>query len=248
MIVPALLYALYNNLTFNNLKTFDANIFQVLPSPPQRCPRSPPPLPVPPSAAHERSNRDHWPAVLRPAVPPLHLQAVGFSPPPPHRLQVSRTPSCALPSPPSHPPLSVASVKGSVTMPSAAMVTMVAVQATLSSLSSVYIEKLLKHQVSLLLPSPVPLRLSQLLQVPGALDSLNFQNACLCANAPPLPPMPPLPPSSTCRARMLRHAAHTNTNRDQSFTQSNTPTRASQVHHVHCAQLHRVPLHWGAAG
>ncbi len=32
MIVPALLYALYNNLTFNNLKAFDPNVFQVLPS------------------------------------------------------------------------------------------------------------------------------------------------------------------------------------------------------------------------
>ena len=193
MIVPALLYALYNNLTFNNLKTFDANIVQVRPSPPQRCPRSPPPLPAPPSAAHERPNRHHWHAVLLSAVPPLHLQAVGFSPPPPHRLQVSRTPSCALPSPPSHPPLSVASVKGSVTMPSVAMVTMVAVQATLSSLSSVYIEKLLKHQVSLLLPSPSPLLLSHSCcrcRVPWTL-STSRTRACA---PPPLPPTPPPAP------------------------------------------------------
>ena len=43
--------------------------------------------------------------------------------------------------------LSVASAKGSVAIPSLAMVFMVLVQATLSSLSSVYIEKLLKVEV-----------------------------------------------------------------------------------------------------
>ncbi len=30
MVAPALMYALYNNLTFNNLKAFDPNVFQVL--------------------------------------------------------------------------------------------------------------------------------------------------------------------------------------------------------------------------
>ncbi len=43
--------------------------------------------------------------------------------------------------------LSVASAKGAVSIPSLAMVGMVLVQATLSSLSSVYMEKLLKVEV-----------------------------------------------------------------------------------------------------
>jgi hypothetical protein len=29
MIAPAFMYAMYNNLTFNNLKAFDPNVFQV---------------------------------------------------------------------------------------------------------------------------------------------------------------------------------------------------------------------------
>ena len=47
MIAPALMYALYNNLTFNNLKMFDANIFQVMRHRPhQRRRRSPLPPPL----------------------------------------------------------------------------------------------------------------------------------------------------------------------------------------------------------
>ncbi len=47
MVVPALLYALYNNLTFNNLKTFDPNVFQVSvhDSWPAQRPHTPTPCP-----------------------------------------------------------------------------------------------------------------------------------------------------------------------------------------------------------
>jgi hypothetical protein len=51
---------------------------------------------------------------------------------------------------------SVASAKGSVTMPSLAMLAMVFVQATMSSLSSVYIEKLLKVEVNSCTTFPLP--------------------------------------------------------------------------------------------
>lgn len=123
MIAPALMYALYNNLTFNNLKAFDANVFQLLMN--VR-------IAITGALSYVILSR----RLTMKQCLALFLLLVGCS---------------------------VASAKGSVTMPSLAMVAMVFVQATLSSLSSVYIEKLLKVEVA------------------GALDSLNFQNATLYA-------------------------------------------------------------------
>ena len=194
MIAPALMYALYNNLTFNNLKAFDANVFQVkimLSAQEPRMPMSVPPYTrtnshlLRPPVAHERANRDHRRVVLRPPVPPPDHEAVPGPVPPPRGLQVTRAPRTRFVHPLCPAPLrSVASAKGSVTMPSLAMVAMVFVQATLSSLSSVYIEKLLKVEVFARAPtSPTPpdphLPCLISIQVAGALDSLNFQNATL---------------------------------------------------------------------
>ncbi len=102
-------------------------------------------------------------------------------------------------------PFSVASAKGSVSIPSFAMVAMVLVQATLSSSASVYIEKLLKVEVRPLSSSPAPLTPNPppYLQVPGALDSLNFQNANLYAPHHPLHSIPPFPLNLLCNRNFM---------------------------------------------